>query len=520
MLKRCRSREPTPLQIFIKSISMNKAAKQPPGSPEASQDVEPNAALNQDHGKLPFTAKMQHELLEAAMAAWSLESENPEEEGNEDIVPVAPIPTSTPSAVPSNDRGTQGPAILLGKLKNVKLSTAVKAFLALLAALVLGWLPLQRIFAVTSTEAVINAKLINVRSPISGEVSFETGLQFGSLLRSGAGLVTITNSHPDRTALNNLKRTQETLQTTIEVLKAKKVILEKHQNELGQQNDRFRKGRIATLERQISEIQAQMAAAEASHAEDIKALERARILFKRGAVSEAYLDKSIREERVASELINQLKEKRQATLVELDAAREGTFIADGNNDTPQSAQRSLGIELELAELRARLSGMENELSSASRDLVAERRRVEKLSEVQIQVPISGRLWELLVSPNEYVNAGQILMRLLDCDSAIVTASVTEAVFQGLKIGQRATFRSGDSNQTINGQVIELSGLAPATSNEAIQSKLLLKSPYHVTLYFPKLTKISNCQISRAGLVTFDTSSQSVDSLTLPIVDAK
>jgi hypothetical protein len=91
------------------------------------------------------------------------------------------------------------------------------------------------------------------------------------------------------------------------------------------------------------------------------------------------------------------------------------------------------------------------------------------------------------------------------------------VFQQLAIGQPATFKPTNGGPTVDGWIVDLSGLAAVGSNEAIQAKLLSRGPYHVTLKFPALAR-GACRISRAGLVAFDTSSPVKSALRLS--DAK
>jgi multidrug resistance efflux pump len=198
-------------------------------------------------------------------------------------------------------------------------------------------------------------------------------------------------------------------------------------------------------------------------------------------------------------------------LVELSSAKAGTFIGDSYNDTPQSAQRKMEVELELADVRARLDGSNAELASIESDLADEEARQQKLSKAVVRSPVNGRIWELLTAPGEHVNAGQDLMKVLDCGSAIVTASVSETVFQRLSIGQRATFRRRDDGAELQGWVVGLNGLAAVTSNSAIQQGALTREPYHVTLKFPELARTADCQIGRTGLVQFDTAARSIAS---------
>ena len=496
---------------------MTKRAENIVGLTDPSDSAQP---ANIAGGQRSFTARMQHEHLEAALKGWDLDSENAKN-GDPEIVPVEQIPSAQPDAAPSAAPEQTKPARRWWRLKEINTSTIMKSAVALVAALVLGWMPVHRLLATTSAEAVINARVTSIRTPIAGNVSALPGhLAPGTAFQAGDVLLTIKNPRTDSTNLDNLKRTVEQLTTNIAALRAKEAVLKSHRAELAAQKERFRTGRIETLKRQISETDAKIASADAQHNDAEKTLARARALFAQKTVSEAFYDKAVRDESVALETINQLRERRKATQVELASAREGTFIADGYNDTPQSAQRGLDIELELADVGARLVSDTKQLAAVTQDLVRETMREHDLSTAVIRASVSGRVWESMTALGEYVNAGQVLMRLLDCGSAVVTASVSESVFQKLMIGQRATFKPSDGGPEVKGWIVDLSGLAAVPSNDAIQSKLLSREPYHVTLRFPALANRESCEISRPGLVTFDTTSSPLETTALRLGDAQ
>jgi len=480
---------------------MSKTAKRISAASISSKAAKPGQAGEPAHFQNSFTAKDRLDLLQAAFKSWPLDTDP-------DVVPVLPIP-SVPAGAPPVSTNEQTVAWWVWAKENIfRKSTVLKSAIALLVAVTLGWVPLQRLLATTSVEAIINAHVINIRTPIAGEVSaaannFEIGKEF----HAGDELLIVRNPQSDDMSLNNLERQRAQLATTIATLQAKKRVLEIHHRELTVQKERYRTSRIEQLEKRIREIKTQIASADSQHGTAAKISARARELFAKSTVSEAYLDNAERDDRVSLEAANGLKERRDATQIELAAAQKGTFVSDGYNDTSESAQRGLDVELQLADVDARLAGTVNELANVKQELIAETKRHEELSTAVIRASISGRVWEIMTAPGEHVNAGQELIRLLDCDNAMITANVSETTYQKLTIGQLATFKPSDGGPVVNAWIVGLSGLAAVGANDAVPPKALSGAPYHVKLKFTKQRdRKSDCQISRPGLVTFDTTS--------------
>ena len=72
---------------------------------------------------------------------------------------------------------------------------------------VFGWLPLKAIWQTSSVEAVVNARLVTLRSPIDGEVSSKSGRSTASSAVNEGGLILgVVNARGDRNRLDDLRR--------------------------------------------------------------------------------------------------------------------------------------------------------------------------------------------------------------------------------------------------------------------------------------------------------------------------
>jgi multidrug resistance efflux pump len=385
----------------------------------------------------------------------------------------------------------------------IKLLTVLKTLSAAVFIFTFGWTPLQRLLAVTSAEATVNARVITVRAPIEGEVSADlSNLEIGAAFNPGDVILAISDPRADHQHLDNLQEARRKATIALRSLEGRRAILVARQAELLKQTDQFRAARIAQLSGRMGEIDTQIASALADHDAAKRALERSKALVDRGYTAVANYERAVRDERVTREAFDGANERKRQAAVELDAARNSVFVGDSYNDTPQSAQREKDVEFEIADADVNMDGAKADLADIANDVQREIQRQEERSTAVLKSSVKGQVWEVFTAPGEHVNGGQDLVKLLDCSSADVTAAVSESAYQNLRIGQAATFRPRNGAAIVSGRISGLNGLASLTSNDAIAQGALSREPYHVTVRFPEMEKTSGCRVGESGVVTF------------------
>ena len=115
----------------------------------------------------------------------------------------------------------------------------------------------------------------------------------------------------------------------------------------------------------------------------------------------------------------------------------------------------------------------------------------------------GSVWEVLTLPEEQVHRGQVLLRVLDCGAALVTAVVSEDVYNRLQVGSPARFQPRDSREGLPGRITRLTGPSASPANLAIQPSASMRESYHVTVAVPKLAEGHGCMVGRPGRVFFN-----------------
>ena len=378
---------------------------------------------------------------------------------------------------------------------------AIKAAVGLLLLVVVGWMPVRALLQTASTEAVVNARLISLRAPIDGEI--ESGplrVGIGSEVLPGQTLLRIVNRRADRGRVSDLGRLIDQLTNDRGGIVARIADLTALHDDLANQVRIFQDGRVRQLTERAAELKRELAAARINRDATAKALARVAPMAGSGSITTATLERYTRDARVTAETYLAVEHRLAALDVELQAARQGTFIGDSYNDRPRSSQRLDEVSQRLAELNADLRERDARLVTLRKELNEEMKRYGEASAAELVAPVTSRVWEMLTAPGEAVIRGQDLVRLLDCSGAVVTATVGEGVYNRLYIGQSADFRLRGENSSHAGRVIGLTGPSAAAANFAIPPSVLAKEAFRVTVKLADLT--AQCQVGRTGRVTF------------------
>ena len=378
-----------------------------------------------------------------------------------------------------------------------------KAALGLLILVVVGWIPLRALLETTSTEAVVNARLITLRAPIEGQIEPDSvGVYVGTEFAAGLPMLRIVNRRADRGRLDDLRRLIDQMEGEREGLVARITELSVLQVDLGNQVRTFQDSRLRQLAERSGELASELAAAGANRDAAAKALARVGPLANSGSISTATLEKYVRDAHVTAETYSAIEHRMAALQVEIVAAQKGTSLGDSYNDQPRSAQRGDEVGQRLGELYSDLRERDGRVFNLRKELGDETKRFTENSQAELAAPVAGRVWEVLTAPGESVVRGQELVRLLDCSGVVVTAAVSESIYNRLHIGQNAAFRLRGEQATHAGRVVSLTGVATAPANLAIQPGALAKEPYRVTVTLNDAAAASQCKVGRTGRVTF------------------
>jgi multidrug resistance efflux pump len=356
-----------------------------------------------------------------------------------------------------------------------------------------------------SADAVINAQVVTVRAPVDGVLELTTR-RLGTRVAGGERLGMVADPRPDETRLVDLRRARVAVQGELRRLEDLSQELEASRAAYQLQSQTFSAGRVQQLDARLAEAMAALEAAQARLRESEATMRRATDLSRSGIQTAAEFNRARAGFEVGGQDVEAARYRVRYLSVEREVARNGVFLGDGTNDAPSSQQRVRELDQRLGELAAEMRERGQRLKLLDGQIDEERVRLALFREGQLTAPAPGMLWEVMTGEGEYVRRAQDLLRLVDCTTIMVTASVREAVYNRLSIGDPVRFRLLGDGRVFEGAVARLAGSGAETIYRSLAvgpSQEHLKR-YDVALIVPALAAdpVEGCAIGRTGRAIF------------------
>lgn len=356
-----------------------------------------------------------------------------------------------------------------------------------------------------SSSAVINAQVLILRAPVDGEVGLQVKT-LGTRVSPNQLLTTLSDPRPDDLRLVDLQREARRITIDVERLQALAKQLVPIRDAFARQAEDYAKGRVSQLETRLSEANATLDSVQARLRDSEATFRRAAELSRTGTVSGAEQSRSRAAFEVSSQDVEAARQRIAYLKIELEAARKGTFLGDSYNDTPYSQQRLRETDQRLAEIETEIRERKERLVALGEQVSEERVRAARFREARIVSPTTGILWELMSGGGEYVRRAQDVMRIVDCTTTIVTASVRESLYNRLKVGEPVQFRLLGDDKVYDGVIARLAGSGAETIYRSLAigpSQEHLKR-FDVAISSPALASDPQtaCAVGRTGRVVF------------------
>ena len=375
-----------------------------------------------------------------------------------------------------------------------------RLILGLLAIAVALWIIVGEQMSGASADAVVNAPVVTMRATVAGNLSVPAR-QLGARVTQGEMIASIQNPIVDRIRLDDLlmeARLEEATRVQIQALLAE---TETTRAALLERTQIFRARRLEELRSRLTHAEARLTILEAGGAPAGQGQQQLLDTVEEGA------ERLPGEPRLDALVLDHARERVEVLRIALRAAEENVFLGDGYNDAPAAEQRTVELASQIAALRTRLTETEERVAAVRERVDRERLRVNGLTGGEMPSPVTGLLWELLQADGVNVQRGDPVLRLVDCRATMVTASVTEGVYNSLAVGDAARFRLGGSSTVYDATVARLAGSGAETiyRNLAIAPSQRHLERFDVALIVPQLAQlgVEGCMIGRTGRAFFD-----------------
>ncbi|QPZ90927.1 HlyD family secretion protein [Thioclava electrotropha] len=340
-----------------------------------------------------------------------------------------------------------------------------------------------------SADAVVNAPVVTVRSSTAGKLSMPKR-PLGAHVDKGERLATVDDILSDTTRLEDLRMELANAEANVARIKSDLAAKRTQRDAYSARTKLYRTHRIAEIETKLKFARARLDRlqpnAQSSETSATKVAQTA--TAEAGPVTQAREDVALLENA-------------------LDAAKSGVYLGDGYNDAPSSEQRGALLDEEIASLEADLTEAEARVKTLDARRSKEQTRVNTLTSSQVTSPANGIYWETLQADGVTVQRGDPIMSLVDCDVSLVTASVSEGVYNTLKVGDSATFKLAARDKIYDATIARLagSGAARVYQHLAIAPSQKHLERYDMTLLVPDLKSDADldCPVGRTGRVFFE-----------------
>ncbi|WP_061849619.1 HlyD family efflux transporter periplasmic adaptor subunit [Bradyrhizobium sp. DOA1] len=360
-------------------------------------------------------------------------------------------------------------------------------------------------FAGTSADATVNARLYVVRAPIEGRVTLAVK-SIGGRINAGELAAEVADERFDTARLLELERDRDNQRIELKRIAGQRDALSQSRAGFDAQSTDYQRGRIRQIEARIAETRATQDAAAARLREADAEFKRANELNNRGVQTAANLDRARAKFDVAQQDVESAQQRINYFETELASARTGVFIGESYNDAPFSTQRIRELDQRLAELHVDEEQIKGRIAQFDRQIDAERLRVNRLTSATLNARVPGLVWDILVDDGAYARRGQDLVKLVDCNSLVVTAGVSESLYDSLSVGATVQFRLFGDERIFDGTVTRLGGSGASTlyANLAVGPSPQHLQRFDVTVTVPGLAQQPDlgCAVGRTGRVVF------------------
>ncbi len=318
--------------------------------------------------------------------------------------------------------------------------------IALLVLAFSALLPL--FFDLRSIQAVVNAPLITLRSPIDGMVNFRCPTVSGAKAQANKPLFEIKNTLADENRLDDLKDEQALLAARAASYRQQLRDLGVLRESLSASARKYQEARLRMLEAECAEAKARIESAKV--VEKQRNAEKDQIAQLQGSHSVSNLDAGAAEFAAEAAHHGVVQAQKNAEILEeqIRSLRDGVHVGpgDGRNDLPYSAQREHELSFRIEEIKVALQQDEAKLAQLERHIRSEKKSQARRAVFESTVPNEAVVWRRYVSGDTSIKADSPLLDLIDPAEVFIDAVIYETDMSRVSIGDTARVRLAGSKK--------------------------------------------------------------------------
>ncbi|MBV8886398.1 MAG: HlyD family efflux transporter periplasmic adaptor subunit [Chroococcidiopsidaceae cyanobacterium CP_BM_RX_35] len=331
--------------------------------------------------------------------------------------------------------------------------------LVLFVASEAGYLVWKHYTKVNSSQAFINAEIIDVGSPISGSLLLRN-IQPGQWLRAG----TIIGQVENKLKASELEVSQQELQSRLQlnqqkIADARQRIAERRQllSQFSTEVQEQKKIDIVYAQEEMAEAQSELNKALLADKTNRVDANRYIRLVREGAIAQNVTDQAQLKADQADTDVNRTRSRLAQARQFLEAARAGLQV-QGSRTLSYSEIRQRELQTEVADLQQQASDLQLQEQTLKVELTKLTQQLNLNQRVVLSAPTHGVVWSVDTKAGEYITPTTPVVKVLNCQNRWVEAFFPEASTRDLSAGMSAQVKLvGSDSQVLDGTIEAIRG---------------------------------------------------------------
>jgi hypothetical protein len=349
------------------------------------------------------------------------------------------------------------------------------------------WALIPLFIDVRSMQAVVNAPIVTLRSPIDGTLTFQCQTACGASPGANSLLFDVKNPLADDGRLDVLKDEQALLDARVEGLSRQLAGLTDLRENLIVAARKYQEARLRTLELEREGAMSLVKAAQAIEKQRENEKDMYIRLKPSGAASTQEADAARYTAEAALHSAAQAQKNVENLEEQIRALRDGVHVGqnDGRNDLPYSAQRLHEISFRMEEIKAALHQDQAKLDHLKRHIQAEEERLARRTSFTATASADWVVWRQHAISGTAIKADSPLLDLIDPAEIFIDAVVYEKNLNRIRPGDTARVRLAGSDKEWTAVVKQVLGRTLPWPDRllAAESVPTVRQESHVILSF-------------------------------------